>query len=578
MSKFKISGNQFMLNDKPYRILSGAIHYFRVVPEYWKDRFLKLKACGLNTVETCIAWNLHEPKKDEYNFSGIADIVKFINIAQETGLNVILRPGPYICAEWDFGGLPAWLLAEENIKLRCYNKPYLDRVDKFFDVLFEKIRPLLCSNGGPVIAVQLENEYGSYGNDKRYLEHLKHKFIDFGINCVIFTSDGPTDVMLESGTLPDIYKTVNFGSGSVEAFKKLEKYQKDKPIMCMEYWNGWFDHWGEEHHIRSYNDAAEELDNILEQGASVNLYMFHGGTNFGFFNGANYQEKYEPTVTSYDYNSPLTEDGHFTKKFFEFRNVLSKYTKIAETEVLQPIERKAYGKVKLTEKQGLFGALQYLSSPVEMAYPVPMEELNQNFGFILYRTRVKGIRKNCEIDIKEVHDRAQIFVNGEYKDTVYRPEYKKVIVDFDKDENVLDILIENMGRVNYGQHLMDYKGITEGVRLDYQYQFQWEIFTLPLDNIERIRYDDQNSNFEPTFYRGYFIVDEPKDTYFSIEDWEKGNVFINGFNIGRYWSIGPQKTLYIPAPLLKKGQNEIVVFDLKGIENPIANLADIHKL
>lgn len=579
MNKFEINGNEFMLNGRPYRILSGAIHYFRVVPEYWRDRLLKLKACGLNTVETCIAWNVHEPKKDLYNFSGIADVVKFIKIAQEIGLNVILRPGPYICAEWDFGGFPAWLLAEENIKLRCYNKPYLERVDKFFDVLFEKIKPLLCCNGGPVIAVQLENEYGSYGNDKKYLEHLKQKFIELSIDCMIFTSDGPTDVMLEGGTLPDVLKTVNFGSASEEAFSKLKEHQEGKPVMCMEYWNGWFDHWGEEHHVRDYKDAALELDSILNQGASVNLYMFHGGTNFGFYNGANFQEKYEPTVTSYDYNSPLSEDGEPTDKFFAFQKVLLEHGEKFNTELPESIGKMAYGKVKLTEKQGLFQALEHLSKAIEMPYPVPMEKLNQNFGFILYRTKVNGIRKACEIDIKKVCDRAQIFVNGKYVDTVYRPEAdKKVVVDFENDENVLDILVENMGRVNYGQHLMDYKGITDGVRLDYQYQFQWQIFCLPLDNIDKVKYNDEVEEGKPIFYRGYFQVDEVKDTYFSVDGWEKGNVFINGFNIGRYWSIGPQKTLYIPAPLLRKGKNEIVVFDLKGREDAVANLVDEHLL
>lgn len=584
MSTLEVIGNDFILDGKPFRILSGAIHYFRVVPEYWKDRLLKLKACGLNTVETYVAWNLHEPMKGQFNFEGLADIVGFIKVAQELGLHVIVRPGPFICAEWEFGGLPAWLLNEPGIRLRCYNKQYLDCVDAFFDVLFQKLKPLLSTNGGPILAIQVENEYGSYGNDKQYLEYLKQGIVNRGMDVLLFTSDGPTDLMLQGGTLPGILKTVNFGSDSKQAIEKLREYQEKGPAMCTEYWNGWFDHWGEEHHTRPSEDAAAELDKMLELGFSVNLYMFHGGTNFGFYNGANYQESYAPTVTSYDYDSAVSEDGELTSKYYAFQKVLSKYTEIEDIELLPAVGKKTYGEVRFIEKKGLFECLQDISNVVKSPYLLSMEQVGQNLGFILYRTVVKRPLIQCEIEIKDVRDRALIYVNGTFIDSLYRAEEQKSIkLDFDKDDNVLDILVENMGRVNYGKHVFDLKGITEDVRLEYQVQSNWDIFPLPLDNIGNISYESiscktiKDSN-GPSFYKGYFEIEDMSDTYLSTEGLGKGVVFINGFNIGRYWSIGPQQTLYVPAPLLKKGRNEVVIFELHEIDEPVVNLIDKHIL
>jgi len=575
MAVFKVIGNEFTYDGKPVRILSGAIHYFRVVPEYWKDRLLKLKACGLNTVETYVAWNIHEPQKGIFCFEGMADIVKFIKTAQELGLFVIVRPGPYICSEWELGGLPAWLLKEPGIRLRCYNRPYLERVDAFFDVLMEKLKPLLCTNGGPIIAMQVENEYGSYGNDKKYLDYLRQGLLRRGVDVLLFTSDGPTDLMLRGGTLPDLLKTVNFGSRPEEALEKLREYQKTGPAMCSEYWNGWFDHWGEEHHTRSPQDAAETLDKMLKLGFSVNLYMFHGGTNFGFMNGANYNEKYEPTITSYDDDAPVSEDGELTPKFFAFREVIQKHTGIPPVELPAPIPKKAYGKVELREKQGLFESLPILSSPVHSPYPLPMEEVGNGLGFILYQTRVIGPHLKCDLDIREVHDRAMIYINGKYIDTLYRGDGKTVLkVDFPMEENILEILVENMGRINYGPYLMDRKGITENVRLDYQFQFDWTIYPLPLDKIQHIHYKDECHHEGPVFYRGHFEVTEPADTFLYMDGWEKGVAFINGFNLGRYWKIGPQKTLYVPAPLLRKGSNEIVIFELHKTKEPVVEFMD----
>jgi len=578
MGRFYISGNQFFYNEKPVRILSGAIHYFRVVPEYWRDRLLKLKACGFNTVETYVAWNIHEPKPGEFCFEGMADIVKFIETAGDLGLFVIVRPGPYICSEWEFGGLPAWLLADPAVKLRCYNHAFLEKVDRFFDALLPRLRPLLCTQGGPIIAMQVENEYGSYGNDKKYLNYLKEGMIKRGIDVLLFTSDGPTDEMLQGGTLPDVFKTVNFGSRPEEAFAKLQEYQKDKPLMCMEFWNGWFDHWGDVHHTRDGKDVADTLDRMLSMGASVNFYMFHGGTNFGFMNGANYYDRLSPTVTSYDYDAPLSESGDLTDKYYAVQEVLSKYTKVEKELLPEPIPKKAYGKVALKQQAGLFESLDKISQPVQRTTPEPMEKLGQSYGFILYRTQLQGPRKENKLSIYELHDRALVFLDGTLKGIMDRNKKEPLTIDVPEQGARLDILVENMGRINYGPYLKDHKGITEGVWLGCQFLFDWTIYPLPLNDLSQLEFGDLRSKDCPGFFKGKLLVDRPADTFLSMEGWKKGVVFLNGFNLGRYWEIGPTKTLYVPAPLLRQGENEIIVFELEGTRDLSVEFLDRPKL
>jgi beta-galactosidase len=570
---FKISGDQFLYDGKPIRIISGAIHYFRVVPQYWRDRLLKLKACGFNTVETYVAWNVHEPKPDQFNFQGMADLEKFIQTAAQVGLYVIVRPGPYICAEWEFGGLPSWLLADPQMQLRSSWEPYLARVDKFFDALLPRLKPLLCTNGGPIIALQVENEYGSYGNDRKYLEYIKEGLIARGMDVLLFTSDGPTDEMLQGGTLPDIFKTVNFGTRPQEAFAKLKEYQPKKPLMCMEYWNGWFDHWGEEHRTRDGDDVAAILDQMLKLGASVNFYMFHGGTNFGFFSGANYQDELQPTVTSYDYDAPLSEEGELTDKYFKVRDVLAKYVEVDETLLPAPIPKKAYGKVELTSQASLFASLDKLSKPISSTSPVPMESLGQDYGFILYRTQVTGPRQDNALSIQDVHDRAWVFLDGELQGIVSRDQPQTIKLDITPAGAQLDILVENMGRINYGPYMLDRKGITQGVRLGNQFLFDWTIYPLPLNNLAALKWG-QSACTTPAFFQGKFKIDKREDTFLSLPGWKKGVVFINGFNLGRYWEIGPTKTLYVPAPILRSGDNELVIFELEGLKKPVVEFLD----
>jgi beta-galactosidase len=570
MPTFEISGKSFLYEGKPIQILSGAIHYFRVVPEYWRDRLLKLKACGLSTVETYVAWNIHEPKPGQFCFEGLADIEGFIKTAGELGLHVIVRPGPYICAEWEFGGLPAWLLADSDIRLRCYDKSFLEKVDRFFDELLSRLKPLQCTNGGPIIAMQVENEYGSYGNDKKYLNYLKEGMIRRGIDVLLFTSDGPMDEMLRGGMLPDVYATVNFGSRPEEGFAKLLEHQPDKPLMCMEFWNGWFDHWGEEHHTRDAKDAADVLDRMLKAGGSVNFYMFHGGTNFGFMNGANNFGTLAPTVTSYDYDSPLSESGDLTEKYYEFKKVISKYTKVEEDILPEPIPKKAYGRVALEQYAGLFESLEQLSQPIQRTCPEPMEKLGQNYGYILYRNQVVGPRKENKLRIQELHDRALIFLDGEFKGIMDRDTKEPMILDVPNSTAQLDILVENMGRTNYGPYMKDYKGITEGVWFGTQFLFDWTIYPLPMEDLSNLQLqaiDRDHAENCPAFFRGTLEVEEPADTFLSMEGWKKGIVYVNGFNLGRYWEVGPTKTLYVPAPLLRKGKNEITVFELEGTKS-----------
>lgn len=583
MPLLEAKNGQFIYDGQPLRILSGAIHYFRTVPEYWHDRLLKLKACGFNTVETYVAWNLHEPRPGEYNFEGLADIERFIRTAGELGLYVIVRPSPYICAEWEFGGLPAWLLADSDMRLRCFHKPFLDRVDAYYDVLMPKFTPLLSTNGGPIIAMQIENEYGSFGNDKKYLDYLRQGMISRGIDVLLFTSDGPTDSMLQGGTVPGVLATVNFGSRVGEAFGKLREYEADGPVMCMEYWNGWFDHWGEHHHTRDASDVASVLEDMLKENGSVNFYMFHGGTNFGFYSGANCPapNQFQPTITSYDYDVLLTEAGDPTDKFFAVQDVLARYGFAPGAELPEPIAKRAYGKVRTDRQAGLFSSLDALSKPVGSVYPEPMEKLGQNYGFIYYETRISGPREKHQLNLQHVADRALVFVDDQFVGTIERwdPE-TKVSFDVPKDGVKLGILVENMGRINYGSYMKDRKGITEGVRFGYQFLFDWTIRTLPLEDLSGLKFEAGNENIPigPAFHKAMLQVDNPADTFLYLEGWTKGVVWVNGFNIGRYWNKGPQKSLYVPGPLLRAGDNEIVILELHGTEKAEIEFKDVPDL
>ena len=572
MGNLSFKNGKLMLDGKVFRIFSGAMHYFRIHPDLWKDRLEKLKACGLNTVETYVPWNLHEPTQGKFNFSGFCDIERYIKIAGELGLRVIVRPGPYICSEWDFGGLPSWLLNLEGVRLRCNNKPYLMAVERFYNELLPRVKALQSSNGGPVIAMQIENEYGSYGNDKEYLLCLKKIMEDNGINAMFFTSDGGTDLMLEGGTLDTIWKTVNFGTEAETNLNCLRKHQADLPLMCTEFWGGQGIKWGVSHRLRDPKNVGKCLREILDAGSHLNIYMFHGGTNFGFMNGAFLlsSKNYQPFVTSYDTDALLDEAGDPTQKYYEFRKIIAEYNPDfnPETPVPSPSFKHAYGEVKLSGCAPLFRNLDKISDGCyKSATPDTMETFGQDYGFILYRTRIAGPKDNIKLSVCEPRDRAMVFIDGVPIAAFYRnDEIHETTLSVPAEGVTLDILVENMGRINFGPFLEDNrKGISVGVKINYQYHFGWEIYTLPLKDLSKLNYSKIEKDCSyPAFFRGEFDVDKTADTFLKLPFGNKGVCWINGFNLGRYWnSSGPQFTLYVPAPLLKKGRNRIEIFELE---------------
>lgn len=566
MGTFEIK-DTFYLNGEPFQIISGAIHYFRIVPEYWKDRLEKLKAMGCNTVETYIPWNMHEPKKGHFHFDGMLDIEKFIQTAQDLGLYVILRPSPYICAEWEFGGLPAWLLAEDGMKLRVNYAPFLRHVYEYYNVLLKKIAAYQINFGGPVILMQIENEYGYYANDKDYLQLLKNKMTESGVVVPLVTSDGPFEANLKGGRLTGVLPTGNFGSKTEERFDELKKFTNGGPLMCTEFWVGWFDHWGNGGHMRGdLEQSVKDLDKMLELG-HVNIYMFEGGTNFGFMNGSNYYDELTPDVTSYDYDAVLTEDGQITEKYNRYKEVIQKYREIPDVHFSTKITRKAYGTLHVQDKVSLFSVISDLSTPVSNSFPQSMEQLGQNYGYILYHSTLHTENRIDKIRLWEANDRANIFINKKPVKILYDRELleeQDLNIAFEQDSD-FDILVENMGRVNFGPRMEHQrKGIAQCVQLDGHMHNHWLQYTLPLDNIEKVDFTKEYEKGLPGFYRFTLTVNEPADTFLAFDGWGKGCVFVNGFHIGRFWEIGPQKRLYIPAPLLKNGQNEIIVFETDG--------------
>lgn len=566
------------LTNQEQPIISGAIHYFRLLKSDYKDRLLKLKACGFNAVETYIPWNLHEPNKGEFVFDGHFDLEYFLELANELEIAVILRPGPYICSEWDFGGLPAWLLQDRNMVLRCYDEMYLKHVDDWFDELIPRIARFQSTRGGSVIAVQVENEYGSYGDDKKYLNHIKEGLINRGIDVLLFTSDGGPDHMLTGGTLPDVFKTVNFGSGADWNFSQLKNRQPDLPVTCMEFWDGWFDHWGKEHHTRPSHEVVEVLEDMIKHQAHINFYMFHGGTNFGFYNGANYYDNdggYLPTATSYDYCALLTEAGDITETYLKVRECLEKHFGKIPYEVPANTTKKAYGKVQFEKQALLFDNLDHLATKHESANARNMEHWGQDYGYILYRKHVEGPRQELHIGLLEVRDRAQIFVDHKELGIYMRGEKQNLSFPIPKDGVQLDVLVENLGRVNYGPKLKDYKGVSEGITLGGCFTFGYAVYNLDMKDLSNVAFKEGISETDkPCFYQATLMVDEVADTFLKFENLTKGFVVINGFNIGRYWNIGPQETLFVPSGLLKEGANEIVIFEQHGTKEPSIEFID----
>lgn len=575
MNKFEIK-ESFYLNDEKIQIISGGMHYFRIVPQYWRDRLEKLKALGCNTVETYIPWNLHEKHKGQFDFTGILDIKKYVETAQELGLMVILRPSPYICAEWEFGGLPYWLLKEDGMKLRCMYEPFLNHIREYYQELFKVIAPLQITQGGPVIMMQVENEYGYYGDDTSYLNFLKNLMLENGCEVPLVTSDGPWGDAMDCGKIEGVLQTGNFGSKSKAQFDIIRKKIGDKPLMCMEFWVGWFDFWGGEHHIGETAAHCQDLEDILSEG-HVNIYMFEGGTNFGFMNGSNYYERLEPDVTSYDYDALLTEDGRITEKYQAFKSIINKYCKTGECELSSTIKSQSFGSYTVTRSADLFSNLKNLTYPCESHFPLSMERLDQGYGYILYESTIENLSSLEKIRLWKANDRANIFLDDTPIISLYDRELlqEHEVAATPISNGKLDILMENMGRVNFTPIMEEQrKGIDGGVQINGHLHFGWNIYPLPMEDLSHIDYSIPARPNLPGFYEFKVDIDEPADTFIDMESWGKGFVSVNGFNIGRFWEVGPQKRLYIPAPLLKKGQNSIIIFETEGKTNDTITFLD----
>ena len=598
----------FLIDSKPLQIISGEMHYARIPREYWRDRMKKARAMGLNAITTYVFWNLHEPRQGVYDFSGQNDVAEYIRIAQQKGLYVILRPGPYVCSEWDLGGLPAWLLADPDITLRSADPKFLAAADRYMQHLGRELAPLQFTRGGPIIAVQVENEYGSFDRDHAYMSAIRDSIRRAGLGEVLlYTADGPSQ--LPAGTLPDLPAAVNFGPGEApKAFAALHSFRRDQPIMAGEYWDGWFDSWG---HPHAHTDAAQqtaELDWMLSQGASVSLYMFHGGTSFGFMNGANAtREGYSPQTTSYDYDSPLDESGRPTKKFFAFRDVIAKHRDPAAAplpDLPPPQPVISIPEIALT---GISPLSRNLPEPVASDMPRTMESLGQSYGYILYRTILHG-PAHGDLVVNGVRDFAAIYLDHKFIGTLDRRLNQSTIsLDAYATNATLDILVENTGRINFSKALVnERKGITGSVTFSGAELHDWQNYVLPMQDFSSVLFlielpsphGQSRTNPPPaqpvpisagaTFYRGYFSLDQLGDTFLDTRAFTKGAVWVNGHPLGRIWRIGPQQTLYLPAPFLHLGKNEVIVFNmfdpnsaaktkatLRGLTDPI--LDELHQ-
>jgi beta-galactosidase len=580
---FALGDTAFLLDGKPLQIISGEMHCYRIPREYWRARMKMAKAMGLNTVGTYVFWNAQEPEQGKYDFGGNNDIAEFVRIAKEEGLWVILRPSPYACAEWEFGGYPWWLLKDKSMKVRSKDPKFLAAYRDYILQLGKQLTPLQITHGGNILMVQIENEYGSYSDDKEYLDINRRIFREAGFDDILFTCDGPSQ--LPKGYLPGYLPAVNGLDNTAEVKTLINKYHNGKgPYYIAEWYPGWFDSWGSGHSHSNSDEDAKKLDEVLSAGISINLYMFHGGTTRAFMNGANMNRKepYAPQTSSYDYDAPLNEAGNPTDKFYKFREAIAKH--LAPGEKLPPVPDKAktiaISKINLSNKISLFAGL---GKPVMAEHPICFEDLNQGYGFVLYRTTLKSALKGL-LKIKEMRDFATVYVNGKRIGVLDRRfKQDSLILNRQHQGAILDILVENNGRINYGPFLNDNRqGITEKVTLDGIELTGWKMYKFPFENFASYKYvmNKPGTNaFSPALYKGTFLLNETGDTWLDLRGFDKGFVFLNGHNLGKYWNIGPQQTIYVPGCWLRKGINTIVVFDelksghteITSLDHPILN-------
>lgn len=561
---FSFAKSDFIMDGKPFQIISGEMHPARIPKMYWRHRIQMAKAMGCNTIAAYVFWNYLEEKEGVFDFkSENRDIAEFVRICQEEGMWVLFRPGPYVCAEWDFGGLPPYLLKIPDVKLRCMDPRYMAAVTKYVSEVSKQIKPLLSTHGGPVLMVQVENEYGSYGNDRTYIKTLKKLWVDNGIDVPFYTADGPTAFMLEAGSVEGA--AIGLDSGiSDKDFESAAQQNPGVPAFSAETYPGWLTHWKEKYQKPDKADILKQVTYLLDHKRSFNLYVIHGGTNFGFNAGANAfnPTQFQPDITSYDYDAPINERGEATPKYIALRELIAKHVKYKLPEIPKPT---AVTEVKSFQMEPFTSVWNELPEAVQSPQVRSMESMGQYKGFIVYRTKLIG-RKSGELTITEPHDYAMVLLNGKLVDTVYRDGGKwtiKLPVTNVKDP-VLEILVENMGHINFAQYMIDRKGITDRVTLEGMTLFNWEIFNLPMDDayVNGLKPNGKGDLHDGVFFKGSFSLKTTADTYLDLSNFKKGVIWVNGHNLGRYWNTGPQFHLYCPANWLKKGENEVVVFDL----------------
>lgn len=568
VSTFTIGDDDFLLDGEPYRILSGALHYFRIHPEHWADRIRTARLMGLNTIETYVAWNAHEPVRGAWDASGWNDLGRFLDLVASEGMHAIVRPGPYICAEWHNGGLPVWLTSMPGIGLRRSEPQYVEAVSDYLRRVYEIVVPRQIDRGGNVILVQIENEYGAYGDDRAYLQTLTDLTRACGVTVPLTTVDQPEPQMLQDGSFPGLHLTGSFGSRAAERLDTLRQHQPTGPLMCAEFWNGWFDWWGGMHHTTSAEASAAELDTLLAAGASVNLYMVHGGTNFGATNGANDKGRYAPIVTSYDYDAPIDEAGRATAKFHAFRAVIAKYAPVPDELPTEPLDAPAFEVALQTTGDWLPAA-----TGDETPDPASFEQVGQLGPLVRYDVVLPPLafegRDAALLSFAEVRDLAWVAVDGVAVGRLSRALHERALT-IPRGER-LTVLVEDQGRVNYASRLGEAKGLIGRAQLAGEPLEGWTSTPVDLESvIAAVAASAPAVGIGRTGRRGVFALDVAADLFLDTRQWGKGFAWVNGFFLGRYWSAGPQHTLFVPGPATRAGRNEIVVLELEHAAAPAA--------
>ena len=577
---FTTGDKTFLLNGQPFIVKAAEVHYPRIPRPYWEHRIQMCKALGMNAVCIYIFWNIHEQREGEFDFTGNNDVAEFCRIAQKNGLYVIVRPGPYVCAEWEMGGLPWWLLKKKDIKLRERDPYFMERVKIFEQKVGEQLKPLTIQNGGPIIMIQVENEYGSYGEDKPYVSEIRDCLRSiYGKELSLFQCDWSSN--FEKNGLDDLTWTMNFGTGANidDQFRRLGELRPNAPKMCSEFWSGWFDKWGARHETRPAKDMVDGMDEMLSKGISFSLYMTHGGTSFGHWAGAN-SPGFAPDVTSYDYDAPINEYGQATPKFWELRKMMEKYNggKKLPNVPKAPMPIVTVQKFELKE----FAPLINGTDKIEKGGPLKtFEEMDMGWGTMIYTTELPEIPVQSVLTA-DFHDYAQVFINNKLIGKIDRVKNEKSItLPVIKKGDKLSIIVEAMGRINFGRAIKDFKGIVSDVSITAETNDsetiwkprQWTKTTIPDDYataLKALGLKTLDASLKsPGYYRGYFNLSKVGDTFLNFETWGKGQVYVNGHAMGRIWSIGPQQTLYVPGCWLKKGKNEVIVLDVVGPREPI---------